>query len=107
MQLVLALLRVAAASAASMLAPVLVPGASSLPGAGRPSTSFAAEPCAPHLSVTVFILTLSKQLGPRAGEGSQNSPKAGSRSLRQALRVKATWLDYDSWQQLRRHNTAS
>ena len=45
-ELVLALFSVAAASAAPMLASVRVPGASSLPGWGRPSTSLAAEPCA-------------------------------------------------------------
>ena len=47
-ELVLALFRVAAASAASMLAPVRAPPGSSAPGAGSPSTSFAAAPCTEH-----------------------------------------------------------
>ena len=52
MELVFALFRVAAASAASMLAPVRPPTASSLPRAGSPSTSFAAAPCDMRLAVS-------------------------------------------------------
>ena len=99
MELVFASFRVAAASAASMLAPVRPPTGSSLPKAGRPSTSFAAAPCGMLLAVSrlqIWLHTVwrlcTHAVGPVLGmighwddaccsSGSEGQPQLGSHSL--------------------------